>query len=112
MMKTEIISVVWLNTYIDAYVYMQCECNVMTLRISDSIDSWNDNPKQPIIANGANRYLTSGEIITEIRINNTNEKFKRFSFTKDERERMTKLTWYETHSKMCPTGQRDTENIR
>lgn len=44
---------------------MQWECNVITLRISDSIDSWNDKPKHPIIANGAKRYLTSGEIMTE-----------------------------------------------
>lgn len=43
---------------------MQCECNVIILRMSDSIDNWNDKPKHPIIANGANKYLTSGEIMT------------------------------------------------
>lgn len=45
---------------------MQCACNVMTFKRSTSIDIWNESPKQPIIANGTNKYFTNGEIITEI----------------------------------------------
>lgn len=87
---------------------MQCECNVIILRISDSIDNWNDKPKHPIIANGANKYLTSGEIITESKIDEENfgNSWVVSDFFFLRRSKRT------TYLEMYPTGQRDIENTR
>lgn len=86
---------------------MQCECSVIILRISDSIDSWNDKPKHPIIANGANRYLTRGEIITENEIDEENLEIHEMYW---EDSIITKCSKWTTYLKMFPTNPRDIES--
>lgn len=89
---------------------MQCECNVIMLRISESIDSWNDKPKHPIIASGANRYLTSGEMMTANKFNVEN--WVDFAIFACDSRMIKCKTKRATYSEMSPIDQRDIENTR